>query len=101
MEEGRIDLKCLIGKLTRSPMCRWKDIIRISPKGKSNDTKNWINFAQDMDYRRTFVNAALNVRFPQAMDYGGGPCTLLNTGQGRPSNCVHIPVCEFIETSCL
>ena len=30
--------------------------------------RNWVNSAQDRDYSRTFVNAALNLPVPQDME---------------------------------
>ena len=69
MEEGRSAFKILIGKPTekrplRMPRCRWEDNIRMDLKEMGINTKNWVDSAQDRDYWRDLVNAALNVRFP-------------------------------------
>jgi hypothetical protein len=32
------------------------------------NTRNWVDSNQNRDYRRALVNAALNLRFPQAME---------------------------------
>ena len=32
------------------------------------NTRNWVDSAQGKDYWRTLVNAALNLRVPQAME---------------------------------
>ena len=33
-------------------------------------TRNWVDSAQDRDYLRTLVNAALNLRVPWVMELG-------------------------------
>ena len=43
---------------------RWKDYIRMDLKGIGINTRNWVDTAQDRDYWRAFVNAALNLRVP-------------------------------------
>ena len=58
MEEGRSAFKMLTGKPTgmRSlgkPRLKWE-----------HNIKNWIDSAQDRDYWRALLNAALNLRFP-------------------------------------
>ena len=69
MEESRSAFKILIGKPTgKSPLGRsrrrWKDNIRMDLKEIGIDTRNWVDSAQDRDYWRALVNAALKLRFP-------------------------------------
>ena len=70
MEEGMSASKILIGKRTRKiplgrPWRRWEDNnIRIDLKELGINTKNWVDSAQDRDYWRDLVNAALNLRVP-------------------------------------
>ena len=63
MEEGRCAFKILTGKLTgkrplKRPRRRW-DLKEIGI-----NMRNWVDSAQDRDYWRTLVNAALNLRVP-------------------------------------
>ena len=44
------------------------DNIRMDLKGIGISTRNWVDSAQDRDYWRALVNAALNLRVPQAME---------------------------------
>ena len=69
MEEGRSAFKILTGKpigkipLGR-PRRRWEDNIRMDLEGISINAGNWVDSAQDRNYWRALVNAALNLRFP-------------------------------------
>ena len=65
MEEGRSAFKILTGKpkgkrALGRPRRRWEDNIRMDLEEKGN----WVDSAQDKDYWRAFVNAALNLRVP-------------------------------------
>ena len=44
------------------PRRRWEINVRMNPKEIVVNMRNWIDSAQDRDYWRTFVNAALNLR---------------------------------------
>ena len=64
MEEGRTAFKILTGNPRgKRPLgrCRrrWEDLEEM---GINAD--NWVDSAQDMDYWRALVNAALNLRVP-------------------------------------
>ena len=65
IEEGRSTFKILTGKSTGKrplgrPMRRWEDNIRMNLE----EIGNCVDSAQDRDYWRAFVNAALNLRVP-------------------------------------
>ena len=65
MEEGRSAFKILTGKPTGMiplgrPSHRWEDNIRMDLKELGISKRNWINSAQDRNYWRAFVHAALN-----------------------------------------
>ena len=66
MEEGR---SALTGKPTgKRPLGKprpiWEDSIRMDHKETGNNTRNWVVSAEDMDYWRVFVNAALDLQVP-------------------------------------
>ena len=69
MQESRSDYKFLTGKPTgKRPLGRpsrtREDNIRMGLKEIGINTWNWVASAQDRDYWRVLVNAALNLRVP-------------------------------------
>ena len=50
------------------PRRRWKDNIRMDLEEISINAGNWVDSAQDRNYWRALVNAALNLRVPLAME---------------------------------
>ena len=69
MEEGRIALKILTDKPTGKrplgrPRHRWEDNIRMDLEEIGINAGNWVDSAQDRNYWRALVNAALNLRVP-------------------------------------
>ena len=69
MEEGGSSLKILTGTLAgKSPLGRprrrWENNIRMDFQEIGINAGNWVDSAQDWDYWRTLVNAALNLRVP-------------------------------------
>jgi hypothetical protein len=69
MEEGRSAFKILTGKPTgKRPLgrCRRRreDNIRMDLDEIGINAGNWIDSAQDRDYWKVLVNAALNFRVP-------------------------------------
>ena len=69
MEEGRSAFKILAGKPSGKrplgrPRRRSVDNIRMDLKEIDINTRNWVDSAQDEDYWRVLVNAALNLRVP-------------------------------------
>ena len=72
MEEGRSAFKILTGKPTgkRSlgrPRRKWKDNIRMDLEEIGISAGNLVDSAQDRNYWRSLVNAAFNLRVPEAM----------------------------------
>ena len=69
MERGRSAFKILTGKPTgkRSlgrPRRRWEGNNRMDLEEIGINAGNWVDSAQDSDYWRALVNAALNIRVP-------------------------------------
>ena len=69
MEESRSAFKILTGKHTGKrplgrPRRRWEDNIRMDLEEISISAGNWVDSAQDRNYWRALVNAALNLRVP-------------------------------------
>jgi hypothetical protein len=67
MVEGSSAFKILTGTSTRKrslgrPRHRWGDNIRTDLIEIGINTRNWVDLAQDRDYWRALVNAALNIR---------------------------------------
>jgi hypothetical protein len=66
---GRSAFKILTGKPTGKrplgrPRRRWEDNIRMDLEEIDINTSNWVDSAQDRDYWRVLVNAALNLWVP-------------------------------------
>ena len=65
MEEGRNAFKILTGKRPSGrARRRWEDNIRMDFEEKGINAGNWVDSAQDRDYWRALVNAALNLLVP-------------------------------------
>ena len=67
MEEGRSAFKILTSKPTGKrplgrPRHRWEDNIRMDIEEIGINAGNWDDLAQDRDYWRALVNAALNLQ---------------------------------------
>ena len=72
MEEGRSTFKILTGKPTGKvhlgrPRHRWEDNIRMDLEEIGINAGNWVDPAQDRNYWRALVNAALNLWVPLAV----------------------------------
>ena len=73
MEEGRSAFKILTLKPTGKrllgrPRRRWEDNIIMDLEEIDINAGNWVDSAQDRDYWRALVNAALNLRVSKAME---------------------------------
>ena len=69
IEGGRSAFKILTGKPTGKrplgrPRHRWEDNIRMDHEEIGMNAANWVHSAQDRNYWRALVNAALNLRVP-------------------------------------
>ena len=65
MEESRSAFKILTGKPTeKRPRRRWEDNIKMDLEEISINAGNWVDSAQDRNYWRALVSAALNLRVP-------------------------------------
>jgi hypothetical protein len=69
MEEGRSLFKILTGEPTGKrplwrPRRRWEYNIRMDLKEIDSNTRKWVNLAQNRDYWRALVIAAMNLRVP-------------------------------------
>ena len=69
MEEGRSAFKISTGKpIGKRPLGRlrrrWEDNIRMDLEEICINAGNWVDSAQDRNYWRALVNAALNLRVP-------------------------------------
>ena len=67
MEEGRSAFKILTDKPTGKtplgrPRRRWEDNIRMDLQEIGINAGNWVDSAQDRNYWRALLNAALNLR---------------------------------------
>ena len=67
MEEGRSAFKILTGEPTGKrplgrPRRRWEDNMRMDLEEIGINAGNWVDSAQERDYWRALVNAALNLR---------------------------------------
>ena len=73
MGEVKNSFKIVTGKPTGKrlfgrPRRRWEDNIRMNLEEISINAWNWIDSAQGRNYWKALVNAALNLRVPEAMD---------------------------------
>ena len=69
MKEGRSAFKILTGKpagkiILGRPRSRWEVNIRMDLEEIGINAGNWVDSAEDRNYRRALVNAALNLWVP-------------------------------------
>ena len=69
MEKGRSSFKILTGEPSEKrplgrPRRRWEDNIGMDLEEIFMNAGNWVDSAQDRNYWRALVNAALNLRVP-------------------------------------
>ena len=64
----RFQLELFIKRPLGRPRRRWEDNIRMDLTEIDINAGNWVDSAQDRNYWRSLGNAALNLRFPQAME---------------------------------
>ena len=64
MEEGRSAFKILTDRSLGRSRRRWEEHIRMDLEDVGINVGNWVDSAQDRDYWRALVNAALNLRVP-------------------------------------
>ena len=65
MEEGRSAFKIFKGKrFLGRPRLRWEDSIRMDLNEINVNSRNLLNLAQDRDFWRALVNAALSLQVP-------------------------------------
>ena len=69
IEEGRSGFKILTGKPTEKrplerPRRRWEGNIKMDLEEIGINAGNWVDSAQDRNYWRALVTAALNLRVP-------------------------------------
>ena len=68
MEEDRSAFKILTKCIGKRPLGRsrrrWEDDIRMDLEEIDINTRNWVDSAQDRDYWRALVNAAVNLWVP-------------------------------------
>ena len=64
MEEGRSSFTILTGRPTgKRPLGRWGDNVGMDLEEIGINAGNWVDSAQDRNYWRALVNAALNPGF--------------------------------------
>ena len=57
-------IRTMILKIVGRPRRRWEDNIRMDLEEIGINAGNWVDSAQDRNYWKALVNAALNLRVP-------------------------------------